>query len=78
MDEKGREPEPSQPSVAAEKPASAKVIAVTPAPSMRPQAAYADQPKRMSILDRLNEKKAEVANRQKPVVSSAHKKEQTL
>lgn len=78
MDEKGRESEPSQPSVAAEKPASAKVIAVAPAPSMRPQAAYADQPKRMSILDRLNEKKAEVANRQKPVVSSAHKKEQTL
>lgn len=78
MDEKGRESEPSQPSVAAEKPASAKVIAVTPAPSIRPQAAYADQPKRMSVLDRLNEKKAEVANRQKPVVSSAHKKEQTL
>ncbi|MBE5956697.1 MAG: helicase SNF2 [Lachnospiraceae bacterium] len=78
MDEKGRESEPAQTSVSPQKTVSGNVIAVTPAQPIRSQAAYADQPKRMSILDRLNEKKAEIANRQKPVVPSAPKKEQTL
>ena len=79
MDEKGRDTEPAQAvDAAAEKANKAKIIAVAPVQSVRSQAAYADQPKRASVLDRLNEKKAEVANRQKPAVTPAQKKEQTL
>lgn len=75
MDEKGSEPESS---VAAEKSGNAKVIEVTPVQTRRLQAVYADQPKRTSVLERLNEKKTEVAARQKSSVIPAQKKEQTL
>ncbi len=79
MDEKGRDAEPTQAvDMVAEKANKAKIIAVTPVQSVRSQAAYADQPKRASVLDRLNKKKAEVANQQKPAITPAQKKEQTL
>ena len=62
--------------VAADRANTTPVVRVTiPAAT---QNAYADQPKRASVLDRLKANQAAVAAQTKPAIIPSHKKDQTL